>query len=187
MGDLSKNPHPFGQIPCFVDNTHGENVVVFESGAILLYLNSLLAMDDPKHKRQHQGEIYSWVTWANASLDPVCFLETPEGKVYDTGLKDTKNKKIRRLNQVLQDRKFLVDDGNAITVADVAVASYLLYVLQFFPTIDLSAWPEIVRYMKDCASRDNYAKAFGKPVQAYLLEKLDAIGKEPKKKILGMF
>jgi len=188
MGDLSQNPHPFGQIPCLVDNTHNEEVVVFESGAILLYLHSLLASDSTKRKHQQQAEIYSWVSWANASLDPICFLETPDGKVYDTGLKNTKNKKIRRLNQVLADRKFLVDDGHSITVADVAVASYLLYVIQFFPTIDLSPWPQIVRYCKDCASRPGYAKAFGEPVQAFLLEKLNEMGEEkPKKKVLGMF
>lgn len=187
MGDLQQNPHPFGQIPCLVDNTHSDNedVVVFESGAILLHLHSVLNSDKDS-KDKHQGEVYSWVCWANASLDPICFLETPDGKVYDTGLKNTNNKKIQRLNQLLKDRKFLVGDGDALTVADVAVASYLLYVVQFFPDIDLSSWPEIVRYMKECASREAYAKAFGKPVQGFLLDKLENMG--PKKsKVLGMF
>ena len=45
----------------------------------------------------------------------------------------------------MKGRKFLV--GDEISVADVAVASYLLYVPQFFPDIDLSAWPEIIRYV----------------------------------------
>jgi glutathione S-transferase len=36
MGDLSKNPHPFGQIPCLPDD---DDVLVFESGAILHYLH----------------------------------------------------------------------------------------------------------------------------------------------------
>jgi glutathione S-transferase len=191
MGNLGENPHPFGQIPCLVDNTHDEEVVVFESGAILLYLNSILAADSPKRKHQQQGEIFSWVSWANASLDPICFLETPQGKVYDTGLRDTNNRRIRKLNQILADRKFLVDDGHSLTVADVAVASYLLYVVQFFPDIDLSHWPQIVRYMKDCASRPAYAKAFGEPVQAFVLDKLEQMGKDDgskeKKNVFGMF
>ena len=188
MGDLSQNPHPFGQIPCLVDNSHDEEVVVFESGAILLYINSLVVSDDPKRKRQRQGEIYSWVCWANASLDPICFLETPDGKVYDTGLKNSNNRRIRQLNQILADRKFLVDDGHSLTIADVAVASYLLYVVQFFPDIDLSHWPQIVRYMKDCASREGYAKAFGKQVQGFLLDKLENMGGDQKKnKMFGMF
>ena len=75
-GDLSKNPHPFGQIPCLTD---GNDVMVFESGAILNYLHSKAdkkGIDDAK-----SAAITSWIAWANASLDPICFLETPEGKV----------------------------------------------------------------------------------------------------------
>ena len=75
MGNLAANPHPFGQIPSLTD---GDDVVVFESGAILLYLNGL---KNQKLTPVQEGQILSWVTWANASLDPICFLETPEGKV----------------------------------------------------------------------------------------------------------
>lgn len=74
MGDLSKNPHPFGQIPCLTDDN---DVLIFESGAILLHLHdkskdSLSPAED--------AAVKSWVTFANASLDPICFLETPDGK-----------------------------------------------------------------------------------------------------------
>ena len=190
MGDLAKNPHPFGQIPCLVvvrkQGGSTEEEVVFESGAILLYLDQLAAADKSPEKK---GEIFSWVQWANASLDPICFLETPQGKVYDTGLKNTQNKKIHRLNDILGNQQFLVGDGTSLTVADVAVASYLLYVVQFFPDIDLSTWPNMVRYMKECVSREAYARAFGAPVQAFLLDKLDAMGRTANggKKLFGMF
>ena len=76
MGDLEENPHPFGQIPCLTDDN---DVVVFESGAILVYLNSLASKD---LSEKEKAGILAWVAWANASLDPICFLETPEGKVY---------------------------------------------------------------------------------------------------------
>lgn len=74
MGDLSKNPHPFGQIPCLTDEN---DVLVFESGAILLYLH-----DKTKKSLSpaQAAAVTSWITWANASLDPICFLETPDGK-----------------------------------------------------------------------------------------------------------
>ncbi len=76
-GDLSKNPHPFGQIPCLTDDN---GVVVFESGAILNYLQSK-ANDKGIHGDAKSAAVTSWISWANASLDPICFLETPDGKV----------------------------------------------------------------------------------------------------------
>jgi glutathione S-transferase len=179
MGDLSKNPHPFGQIPCLTDD---DDVLVFESGAILLYVH-----DETKSKLQltkaQAASVTSWITWANASLDAICFLETPEGKVYDTGLKKP-NKRIDQLDQILSQQDFLIGDGQLFSLADVAVASYLLYVLQFFPGVDLSRWPNVVRYMQECASRPAYAQAFGENVQANVLGQLDA---SPKKKIFGVF
>lgn len=73
MGDLSQNPHPFGQIPCLTDD---DGVVVFESGAILAHLlGKTEGLSDAT-----KGSILSWVSWANASLDPICFLEN-DGKV----------------------------------------------------------------------------------------------------------
>ncbi len=175
MGDLSKNPHPFGQLPCL---TNDDGVLVFESGAILQYLHS---QTNSQMSKADAAAVTSWITWANASLDPICFLETPDGKVYDTGLKKP-NKRLTQLDQMLSQRKYLL--GDAFSLADVAVASYLLYVLQFFPGIDVSPWPNMKRYMKDCASRESYAKAFGKNVQAVLMEQLS---QESPKKLFGMF
>ncbi len=87
---------------------------------------------------------------------------------------------------MLGERKFLVDD-NIFTVADVAVASYLLYAVQFFPSdVNLSRWPNLVRYMKEAASRPNYGKAFGANVQTFLLQTLADMEGKPNK-ILGMF
>ena len=176
MGDLSKNPHPFGQIPCLTDD---DDVLVFESGAILQYLH-----DQTKEKlsKSQAAAVTSWITWANASLDPICFLETPEGKVYDTGLKKP-NRRLDQLDKMLSKQKFLT--GNDFTLADVAVASYLLYVLQFFPGIDISRWPNMKQYMISSCSRPGYAKAFGENTQAYLLEQLNA--KSEEKKLFGMF
>jgi glutathione S-transferase len=76
-GDLSKNPHPFGQIPCLTDDN---GVMVFESGAILNYLQSKAAKKGI-HDDKKLAAVSSWISWANASLDPICFLETPDGKV----------------------------------------------------------------------------------------------------------
>ena len=192
MGDLSKNPHPFGQIPCLEDENDDDDdddddVLVFESGAILQYLYQTSSETD-KDSASRTASILSWISWANASLDPICFIETPEGKVYDTGLKKP-NKRIAVLDELLGKQQFLQKDG--FSLADVAVASYLLYVPQFFQGVDLSRWPNVVRYMKDCASREAYGKAFGPNVQSYLVAALDGMtaGRdyEEKKKLFGMF
>lgn len=161
--------------------------MVFESGAILNYLQSK-ADGKGMAGDATSAAVASWISWANASLDPICFLETPEGKVYDTGLR-TPNRRIEKLDSILSDSQFLVE--GKFTLADVAVASYLLYVIQFFPDVNLqSKWPNVVRYMKDCAGREDYGKAFGSNVQASLLGKLTEMqggkGKE-EKKLFGMF
>mmetsp|Transcript_20301 Transcript_20301/g.46120 ORF Transcript_20301/g.46120 Transcript_20301/m.46120 type:complete len:190 (-) Transcript_20301:11-580(-) len=125
MGNLATNPHPFKQIPCLTDD---KDVLVFESGAILQYLYTKASETDGDPESR-KAEITSWISWANASLDPICFIETPEGKVYDTGLKKP-NKRIDVLEDLLSKQEFLVEGG--FSLADVAVASYLLYVPQFF-------------------------------------------------------
>jgi len=186
MGDLGQNPHPFGQIPCLSDD---DNVVVFESGAILLYLHGKYCKMSPAAS----AVVQSWIVWANASLDPICFLETPDGKVYDTGLKKP-NRRLDRLEEILKSNEsggslVLVPEAG-FSLADVAVASYLLYVPQFFPNVldespMVSKWPTILRYMKESASRDAYAEAFGPGTQGSLVQLLSA---EPSpKKLFGMF
>ena len=72
----------FGQIPCLTDDG---NVVVFEPGAILYYVQQHYGTAETILSAKDEAAITSWITWAHASLDPICFLETPDGKVYDTG------------------------------------------------------------------------------------------------------
>ena len=64
---LQENPHPFKQIPCLVDD---EDVLVFESGAILQYIysqSSASKTDSP----QRQAAITSWIscTYIKRSID----------------------------------------------------------------------------------------------------------------------
>ena len=178
MGDLSKNPHPFGQLPCLAVS---DGSVLFESGAILQYLN--IEHASKQLTKQQLASVMSWITWANASLDGICFKETPDGKVYDTGLKQ-QNKRMLKLEEMLGRQDYLVNDAG-FTLADVAVASYLLYVVQFFPDVSVGTlYPNIAKYMQRCASRDAYARAFGDRVQQSVLKNLE---EEPPKKLFGVF
>ena len=106
---------------------------------------------------------------------------------YDTGLKSP-NKRIAKLDSILSESTYLVPGGFGL--ADVAVASYLLYVIQFFPDVDLHGkWPNVVRYMRDCAGREGYGEAFGKNVQGFCLGRLKEMeeGGGKDKKLFGMF
>ena len=157
------NPHPFGQVPAL---RHNGDVELFESGAILLYLADKCGeLNDDKAK----SNAYSWVLWANASLDPICFKEDANGRVIDTGIKN-ETKGMRRLDEVLSKREWL--SGDEFGVADVAVAAYLLYVPQFFQGVSFKRWPHVAKFMGRCCSRDSYAKAFGPRVQSYLIGEL---------------
>ena len=67
-------PHPFGKIPACRDGP----LAVFESGAILMYIADKYGGLDTPEKRAAAG---SWVVWANATLDPICFIENDRGQV----------------------------------------------------------------------------------------------------------
>lgn len=58
MGDLASNPHPFGQIPCLTDD---DNVLVFESGAILQYIYSKAAETNGDSEAR-KASITSWIS-----------------------------------------------------------------------------------------------------------------------------
>ena len=55
------------------------------------------------------------------------------------------------LDALLSTREYLV--GGALSVSDVAVGAYLLYVPVFFPDLDLSAWPHGTASMARLAAR----------------------------------
>jgi glutathione S-transferase/alpha,alpha-trehalase len=75
---------------------------------------------------------FQWVVWANASLDPLCFVENDQGQVLDTKLRGDP-KQLFVLDRMLAQSSWLV--GDAFSAADVAVGSYILYVLLFFPQV----------------------------------------------------
>eukprot|EP00238_Polyblepharides_amylifera_P014949 CAMPEP_0196578916 /NCGR_PEP_ID=MMETSP1081-20130531/12929_1 /TAXON_ID=36882 /ORGANISM="Pyramimonas amylifera, Strain CCMP720" /LENGTH=243 /DNA_ID=CAMNT_0041898309 /DNA_START=205 /DNA_END=936 /DNA_ORIENTATION=- len=154
----SRNPHPFGQVPALKDCG---GVEVFESGAILLYLSDKYGGLDTPEKRAEYGK---WIMWANATLDPILFKENENGKVIGTGMGGTPSNVIK-LEKILEGKEFLVNDE--FSVADVAVASYLLYVPQFFRDVDMGRWPNISAYMLRCADREAYIKAYGEDTAAY--------------------
>eukprot|EP00322_Chrysochromulina_rotalis_P012187 CAMPEP_0115849034 /NCGR_PEP_ID=MMETSP0287-20121206/11239_1 /TAXON_ID=412157 /ORGANISM="Chrysochromulina rotalis, Strain UIO044" /LENGTH=254 /DNA_ID=CAMNT_0003302985 /DNA_START=11 /DNA_END=775 /DNA_ORIENTATION=- len=153
------SPHPFGQVPCLVDD---EDVVLFESGAILLYLNDEYGAESPTaaKTKADKASMLSWVVWANSELDGLCFGAVPgDHRVRGTAMDRPDVKGVANLERILTDKEWLV--GNRFSVADAAVGSYLNYVPIFFPQANLGATPAIAKYMQRCAQRPAFARAFG--------------------------
>jgi glutathione S-transferase len=192
----TSNPHPFQQLPCLTDTANGAPIVVFESGAILQYL--VETRGPSTLTRAQRASILSWIVWANASLDPICYVNNERGQVIDTGLRRP-NRRMDQLNALLQGDTAVLVPSVGFSTADVAVASYVLYGLLFFPQVDLaSRWPHVARYVLQCASRPAYGQAFGRDMQANLVANLQAqLDRLPKsaspkdddsnKKLFGMF
>jgi len=170
-------PSPFGQIPALIDG----DVEMFESGAILMYLaDKYGGLDNPEKRAQAA----KWVVWANSALDPICFKEDGNGRVLDTGLKG-ESKAIDKLDEILANQEFIL--GTEFSVADVAIGAYLLYVPQFFPSVNLMKWPNVRRYMLELCQRPAYAGAFGGLVTTQLSQLLMAMTKSRAKKRFGLF
>ena len=154
MKDPRPSNHPFNQVPFLTDD---DGVEVFESGAILLYLADRYGDATSAAER---AAYTKWVVWSNSELDGLCFGAVPgDHRVVGTSMNKPDLRSVAVLEQILGEREWLV--GDAFSVADVAVGSYLNYVPIFFGNADLSGTPNIARYMSRCAERPAFSKAFG--------------------------
>eukprot|EP01035_Chromulina_nebulosa_P018295 gene18295-23977_t len=169
--------HPFGQIPFLTDKNN--QVEIFESGAILLYL----ADEYGGYSNSIERASYTkWVVWANSELDALCFGRGMSG----TKIDKPNVKQIDKLEQILSSTDYLIN--NQFSVADVAVCSYLNYVPIFFRDVNLSIRPNIVKYMDRCAKRPAFIEAFGEDHAAVILSKANEwINKSNKGKSLFGF
>lgn len=169
MAPPRPSPHPFGQVPCLTDDN---DVVVFESGAILLYLFDTYGEKGTPPSAAEKAAMTSWVVWANSELDGLCFGAVPgDHRVRGTSMERADLKGVSTLEAILSESEWLV--GGRFTMADAAVASYLNYVPVFFPNADLSKTPAIAAYMSRCAARPTFARAFGEQHAALVQAKTD--------------
>ncbi|WP_083885423.1 glutathione S-transferase family protein [Halothece sp. PCC 7418] len=91
-----------------------------------------------------------WVLFANATLGLGLFLE------------DRRDREMPRLltplNDILSEQPFLT--GSELTVADVAVASYLYFAKLLLP-IDFSDYPAVESYLERLSQRPAFRKTLG--------------------------
>lgn len=148
---------PFGQVPWLTDG----DLVVFESGAILLYLaekSAVLMPPDPRGR----AEVMAWVVAALNSVDlpsqPWALFrfmqfpgEGPEAKFVDDFLKA----RLDRMEAVLAGREWLV--GGRFSVADLLMADVMRQLERFD---GLANHPACRAYVARLTARPAFAKAY---------------------------
>lgn len=137
--------HPFGKIPG-MKAADGETGI-FESGALMLYVADLAGSLPTAEAR---GAAASWVIWANATMWPA--LEMTRGKCDMDSL-------FGPVDEILGERDYLL--GDELSVADVAVASYIKYGMLFFRMKIPNSMPNLGRYMMDVESRPHFQATVG--------------------------
>jgi glutathione S-transferase len=134
--------NPFGKVPTIVDG----DVVLSESGAILLYLNEKYAQTDLT--LEQRAILTQWVLFGNSTLATGIFVETSREKETP--------KLLTPLNHILSKHPYIL--GDEFSVVDVAVGSILAYIPMMLK-MDLSDYPEVVNYIQRLSARPAFQTA----------------------------
>ncbi|MCY7335781.1 MAG: glutathione S-transferase family protein [Chamaesiphon sp.] len=127
--------NPFGKVPAITDG----NLALFESGAILLYLNQKYGSKELSIEQQ--SILNQWVLFSNSTLSAL-FVEASRERELP--------KLMTALNEILSEHSYIL--GDEFSVADVAVGAILSYI-PLMLKLDLSAYPAVVSYIKTLSSR----------------------------------
>eukprot|EP00884_Botryococcus_braunii_P005595 jgi/Botrbrau1/15036/Bobra.320_2s0010.1 len=125
--------NPFHRVPVLEDG----DFVLYESGAILLYLQNECA--GPLTSKD-LGLVSQWVLFGNSTVNDAMYTQEKAETL------------LSELDPVLEGKDYLV--GRGFTAADVAVTSYILYMPMMLPELKLSKWPNVHRYTSAIAQRD---------------------------------
>lgn len=137
--------NPMGKVPSIIDG----DFQLWESGAILLYLTEKYGkMPDSLEQR---SLLYQWILFGNATLAQSLFIEANREKEI--------HKLLTGLNQVLQDRSYLL--GEEFSVADIAVGLVLAFAVSML-NLDFSAYPAVLKYLQKLTERPAYKESIGK-------------------------
>src|ERR1051326_5983754 len=152
--------NPNARIPTLVD----DDLVLWESMAINLYLTQ--KYDGPMHCASAEvlGGAAQWSFWAMLEIEHL-LLHLLEHRVLlaeharDLSAVERNELLLKKplgiLNGSLAGRSYLAGDG--FTVADLNVASILAW--GKIVRLDLSAWPDLKRWLDACPARPAHARA----------------------------
>jgi glutathione S-transferase len=135
--------NPMGKVPAIIDN----ELKLWESGAILLYLaDKYGGISTPEERAQWA----QWTLFANATLGPGIFVEANREREMP--------RLMTPLDEIFSQQPFLL--GDRFTVADVAVGSLLSYI-PIMLKLDLSSYPNVLKYMQQIVERPAFQKTIG--------------------------
>ncbi len=152
--------NPNGRIPALVDG----DLKLFESMAINMYLAKKYGQRLMPQDLQGEAQALQWSVWGISEIEPqqmqivVQKLFTPEDKRNPkviAGATKALSRPLGVLNETLGERQYLL--GDEFSIADLNLAG----VMDLFNMIDfdVSAWPNVQRWLADCYGRDSYGKA----------------------------
>ena len=156
--------NPNGRIPTIVDRAN-KDFVVFESGAILIYLaekSGLFLPKDPKKR----SEVIQWLMFQMAGIGPMqgqahVFLHYAPEKIpfaIDRYVKETK-RLYEVLNNRLKDHEYLVDD---YSIADIATWPWVGNNEK--AGVSLDNMPHLARWVKQIGKRPGVQLGIEVPV-----------------------
>ncbi len=144
--------NPNGRIPALID--HDENFVIFDSGAILLYLaekHGALIPDDAKGR----SLVTQWLMFQMSGVGPmmgqanVFYRYLPEKiPLAITRFQTESRRLLQVLDKQLEDRVFLAGE---YSIADIANWTWVR--LHFWSGVDISDLTHLQRWMSDISNR----------------------------------
>jgi len=114
-------------------------LALFESGAILMYLNQKYGSKELSIEQQ--SILNQWILFSNSTLSAL-FVEVNRERELP--------KLMTALNEILSKHSYIL--GDEFSVADVAVGAILSYI-PLMLKLDLSAYPAVVSYIQTLSSR----------------------------------
>lgn len=165
--------NPNSKIPALVDHTGDDSVIVFESGAILLYLAQKYDQFLPKDAAKN-AEVLSWLMWQMSSAPFLgggfghFYAYAPEPIEYAINRYTMETKRqLDVLNQHLANHDYIAADE--YSVADMAIYPWYgwlvlgkLYVTDSYDAatfLDVDNYPNVQKWAKRIAARDAVQQA----------------------------
>ena len=169
--------NPNGRIPVMIDHDN-DDFVVFESGAILIYLAEKTGKLLPNDPRKH-SEVIQWLMFQMGGLGPMMgqsnvFLRYTEEKIpYAI---NRYHREVRRLLEVLdsrlENREFLVDE---YSIADIANFSWARS--HEWSGVSIDGLANLDRWIRTIAKRPAVIRGLDKPPRSISPSKPEQVEK----------